>query len=174
MNPKIQLFIEEHIWEIDKNLFAALYEVLYADLDITGLDIRDFTETLLEADINPEDYMDNIPPDYLYKSEGVEMIDIREGTQTIQNSAFFGCVYLKKIYLPHSVKEIEPQAFWDCNNIEELVIMNPSIDISDEAFSGFYPIDNIHYNGTKDQYLNSDFPFVGKHVYCTDGELENK
>ena len=173
MNSKIQTFIEDHIWEIDKNLFYALYEVLAQDEYINGLDICDFTKSLYEADIDPLNYMDGIPSAFRFQDDSITVVDIRNGIKKVSFCAFFDCSKIKKIYFPQSLNTIETQAFWGCDHIEELTIMNPYITMEDDSFSNIRPIEVIHYNGKKQTYIDLNFPFVGKHVYCIDGELEN-
>ena len=173
MNSKIQIFIEDHIWEIDKNLFYALYEILANDEYINGLDICDFTKTLYEAGIDPLNYMDGIPSAFMFQDNSITELDIRNGIKRVEFCAFFDCSKMKKIYFPQSLDKIETQAVWGCDHIEELTIMNPYITIDDDSFSNIRPIEVIHYNGEKNDYIDANFPFVGKIVYCIDGELEN-
>lgn len=176
MNPKIELFIKDHIWAIDKNLFAALYQLLVEDPEYSGFDIADFTRTLYTAEIDPTDYLETIPPAFLFSDDDITVVAIPDGIKAIGYSAYFDCKNIKKIYFPYSVQKIEDQAFWGCNHIEELTIMNPDMYMEEDSFSNnrLPLIKIIHYNGTKDEYINRKFPFVGEHVYCTDGELEDK
>ena len=100
MTPKIQVFIEDHRWEIDKNLFHALYEVLNQDEDISGMDICEFTNALYEADIDPLNYMDEIPSAFSFRDESITDLDIRNGIKKIGFCAFFEC---SNINIPSSV-----------------------------------------------------------------------
>ena len=72
--------------------------------------------------------------------EGLEVIgEMSVGSmyQTTNNSdTFNGCVSLKKITLPSTVKFIGCNAFYGCTNLEEINLPEGLLVIGDEAFSG--------------------------------------
>ena len=111
-----------------------------------------------ESKPDGEVYIGNI----LYKYKG-EMpsnasIIIRNGTESICESAFDGCKGLTKIVLPKSIKVIHDYAFCGCNNLKEIyckALTPPYInhfynDYHDEA-KVYVPV------GLKDIYIEHDF-----------------
>ena len=63
---------------------------------------------------------------------------ILEGTQKIRFSAFEGNVYLKKLYIPKTVTDIEKWAFSDMVSIESIYFDSFDVNIDKEAFSDVY------------------------------------
>ena len=68
--------------------------------------------------------------------EGV--YDIPEGTETIDDNAFWGCAYVEEIKIPQTVTRIGNEAFARCMSLKKLVIpasvktlgYNPFIDLN--------------------------------------------
>lgn len=97
---------------------------------------------------------------YKYKGEmpSNASIIIRNGTESICESAFDGCKGLTKIALPKSIKVIHDYAFCGCNNLKEIyckALTPPYInhfynDYHDEA-KVYVPV------GLKDIYIEHDF-----------------
>ena len=97
---------------------------------------------------------------YKYKGEmpSNASIIIRNGTESICESAFDGCKGLTKIVLPKSIKVIHDYAFCGCNNLKEIyckALTPPYInhfynDYHDEA-KVYVPV------GLKDIYIEHDF-----------------
>ena len=151
MNEAVQEFIESHIELIDKNDFTSLYikaTTIWTFPDNNNTSI--LTETLLDASINPLDYMDYIPLCMFWNSN-ISTIDIPETITFIENDAFFGS-QLTQVSIPASCDSIGPNAFAMCHNLNKIIILNPNIDLDNETFSES-PIKYITYNGTIAQWI---------------------
>ena len=80
-------------------------------------------------------------------------IVIKDGTETICQSAFDGCEDLMSITLPSSLKDIQNYAFCGCNNLKEIyckTLTPPSINSS---YNNFHD-DAVIYvpKGTREAY----------------------
>ena len=64
--------------------------------------------------------------------------NIKDGTKTIAEEAFYGCTRLKSITIPDSVIGVGGQAFIDCTSLTNVTIPASVTDIGDEAFGYFY------------------------------------
>ena len=56
---------------------------------------------------------------------GLEEVIIPHGVEYIGNFAFERCINLKRVYIPSTVTEIEPQAFWESDNVTLYIKDNP-------------------------------------------------
>lgn len=66
-----------------------------------------------------------------------ESVTIPEGVEIIAREAFRENTSIKTVYLPKSIKEIGPLAFWRCSELSEIVFSGEKIDLIDwNAFSG--------------------------------------
>ena len=64
----------------------------------------------------------------------LKQIIIPNGVQCIQMHAFSECNSIKEVHIPASVKRIDTWAFSSLENLEMIVVDNPNIDISPDAF----------------------------------------
>lgn len=171
MTDTVKDLINFHETEIDHNMWDVLYTVFNSEgpNQLKYQYIGEFTEVMLGADICPTDYLDYIPEGYLYDTN-VHEADIREGIQELRTYAYGGCHQLKKVYLPHSVKKLAENTFAYCDTIDEIVIMNPKIDID---YLAFYDtsVKVIHYNGTVEEWNNLIHNISVEKIICLDGEL---
>lgn len=114
----------------------------------------EFTQLCLESNINPLNYMDEVPNSYLANSD-IESIIIPDRIKTISLFVFYYCTKLTNITIPNSVTTIGKYAFYDCVKLMD-----------------------INYNGTKEQWKaipkgtewKHDVPSTCK-VHCTDGDI---
>lgn len=82
----IDKLIERFIKEIDDNDFDYIYDQLYWNFLASSFTyIGKFTEKLLEADINPLLYMDNIPNYYLCGAKKTRVLIVPENIKTLGN-----------------------------------------------------------------------------------------
>ena len=114
MIPELKRFIEENIDLINDNKFHDVYN------KIKSYKFRRlFTEAMLEAEINPLNYMEVVPKRYLYESN-IQHVDIPVGVIVIDKYAFADCRQIKEVIIPEGVIEIGEGAFYKCTSLEVL------------------------------------------------------
>ena len=64
------------------------------------------------------------------------VINIKEGTVSISNWAFYGCTGLTSVTIPNSVTTIESWAFYGCRGLTSITIPNSVTSIGESAFNG--------------------------------------
>ena len=114
--------------QIQGSIFARLPNLKYVKLPNT---LEDFA---------PYAFLECVSLEEVVIPEGIEVIgELNIGTmyQTIGNSdTFSGCVSLKKITLPSTVKYIGNNAFGGCTSLEEINLPEGLLVIGDDAFNG--------------------------------------
>ena len=113
MNKKVREFINEYSQAIDDNAWDEVYYKASTQLDsFTGA----LTDALLEAGIDPLNYLDYVPEAYCFGSKTTDIV-LPEGIKTISIDAFADSK-LEKIDFPSSLKTIDYDAFQSCNLTE--------------------------------------------------------
>ena len=132
MNKYIKQFIEKYKNLLADEDFASLYKE--ADKELPGyLDIGSLTQIFLDLDINPLDYMSEIPNGYLTGAV-VKSVDIPDHITNIGRSAFNDCKSLTSIIIPDSVISIKDWAFCGCSSLTSVTIGGSVTTIGDSAF----------------------------------------
>ena len=193
---ELSKFIKAHVKEINNNNFAKVYEDTNDSLTPCLLTSK-LTELFLDAGLEPLEYMQAIPANYLAYSK-LTSITIPENITSIGRCAFSGCDSLTSITIPDSVTSIGSSAFENCSGLTSIVIPDSvtSIDhwafqyctgltsatigngvksISRYAFWDCASLKDIYFNGTKDQWnviKKIDSGIKNCTIHCTDGDLE--
>lgn len=193
---ELSKFIKAHVNEINNNNFAKVYEDTNDSLTPCLLTSK-LTELFLDAGLEPLEYMQAIPANYLAYSK-LTSITIPENITSIGRCAFSGCDGLMNITIPDSVTSIGSAAFEHCSGLTSIVIPDSvtSIDhwafqyctgltsatigngvksISRYAFWDCASLKDIYFNGTKDQWnviKKIDSGIKNCTIHCTDGDLE--
>ena len=193
---ELSKFIKAHVNEINNNNFAKVYEDTNDSLTPCLLTSK-LTELFLDAGLEPLEYMQAIPANYLAYSK-LTSITIPENITSIGRCAFSGCDGLMNITIPDSVTSIGSAAFENCSGLTSIVIPDSvtSIDhwafqyctgltsatigngvksISRYAFWDCASLKDIYFNGTKDQWnviKKIDSGIKNCTIHCTDGDLE--
>lgn len=193
---ELSKFIKAHVNEINNNNFAKVYEDTNDSLTPCLLTSK-LTELFLDAGLEPLEYMQAIPANYLAYSK-LTSITIPENITSIGRCAFSGCDSLTSITIPDSVTSIGSSAFENCSGLTSIVIPDSvtSIDhwafqyctgltsatigngvksISRYAFWDCASLKDIYFNGTKDQWnviKKIDSGIKNCTIHCTDGDLE--
>lgn len=94
------------------------------------------TELLVDAGIEPLDYLPYIPDKYAPGGKLITEVVIPENIKGIGRSAFEDCTGLTSVTIPDSVTSIGSYAFSGCNNLTGITIPNSVTSIGSEAFSG--------------------------------------
>ena len=165
--PEIKTLIETYFQLIKDEDFESLYEKVESEWMI-----KELTEALLKADINPLEYMSRIPACFLAGNKyintfnipsNIRVIDVaafRDCTQlasvnipdsvvSIGGSAFSGCSTLDKVVIPDLVTTIERYTFYNCTSLTSLSLPNNLTTIKGWAFLHTSLVD-LSYRGTKD------------------------
>ena len=193
---ELSKFIKAHVNEINNNNFAKVYEDTNDSLTPCLLTSK-LTELFLDAGLEPLEYMQAVPANYLAYSK-LTSITIPENITSIGRCAFSGCDGLTSITIPDSVTSIGSSAFENCSGLTSIVIPDSvtSIDhwtfqyctgltsatigngvksISRYAFWDCASLKDIYFNGTKDQWnviKKIDSGIKNCTIHCTDGDLE--
>lgn len=165
-------FIEKYKDLINSNSFEKLYDKVVIERGINN--IPKFTSLLLEANINPLNYMSYIPPYFLLKTY-VQNITIPSHIEKILHQSFYNCSNLEEIILPDSIKTIGMDAFCLCKNLK-YIELNKNIQLIGHcAFKDISTNAKIIYKGTKEEFdkisiYNDSFEYPAK-ISCLDGEI---
>lgn len=147
MIPELKQFIEENIDLISDNEFNAVYNKIKS-YKFTRL----FTEVMLEAEINPLNYMEAVPSRYLYASD-IQHFDIPVGIIVINKYAFAGCSQVDEITIPEGIIKIGEGAFYDCTSLTSLYLPSTLKYVDVGAFHGCKNLQNITFAGTTKQWI---------------------
>ena len=148
MIPELKQFIEENIDLIRDNEFNDVYNKIKSYI-FTRL----FTEAMLEAEINPLNYMEAVPPRYLYGSK-LEHIHIPTGIIVINKYSFADCRQIKEVTIPEGVIKIGEGAFVGCDALEKLHLPSTLNYIDVGAFEDCRRLKEVTFAGTTKQWLN--------------------
>lgn len=110
-----------------------------------------------------------------YESD-LETITIPGNISIIPEAAFADCSQLRKVILEEGVKEIGYKSFSACTNLEELHLPKSLEKIELNAFLDVYSLNNVYYNGTKDEFKRTTFNVsldeAIEVIRCIDGDLK--
>lgn len=193
---ELSKFIKAHVNEINNNNFAKVYEDTNDSLTPCLLTSK-LTELFLDAGLEPLEYMQAVPANYLAYSkltsitipenitsigrcafsgcDGLTNITIPDSVTSIGSAAFEHCSGLTSIVIPDSVTSIDHWAFQYCTGLTSATIGNGVKSISRYAFWDCASLKDIYFNGTKDQWnviKKIDSGIKNCIIHCTDGDLK--
>lgn len=134
-------FIKVHVNEINNNNFAKVYEDANDSLTPYLLTCK-LTELFLDAGINPLEYMEEVPEEYLAYSK-LTSVTIPDNITSIKARAFFDCEELTSITIPDSVTSIGNSAFRECIRLTSVTIGSGVTSIGYSAFRDCIRLMNI-------------------------------
>ena len=199
MNRRVKKFIEENINLIENNRWEEIYNK--AGKNLQSNEIGEFTQIMLEAYIDPLNYLDYVPMCYLRNSDISGGFNRPRGIKAIGNHAFYYCRSLTSVTIPNSVMSIGDYAFAQCDSLTNITIPdsvtnigvwtfcgcrsltsvtigNSVTSIGYEAFRACTVLTSITYKGTKEQWENikkegywHDSTSL-KVIHCLDGDIE--
>ncbi len=167
--------IETHIDLIDNNEYDKLYDQLAYSCRYRS--ISDFTKTLLQAGINPLNYLTRIPEAYMWRSDITTLHNIPRAITDIGDSAYAVCESLTSIILPEKIGYIGHSAFDGCNHLSYVELPKSLQRIRSGAFQSCDQLKEVIYHGTTDQWnhieiAESAFPYDHQvNIKCTDGTV---
>lgn len=115
MDKWIKETLREHKDLIEENKWEEFYEDIHEDSR------GEITSVLLDAGINPLDYMSYMPDDFLYEAS-ISRFTIPKNIVNISTGAFAGCESLTHVDVPESIKIIGSYAFFQCRGLTDFVI----------------------------------------------------
>lgn len=122
ISEELKKFLEDNKDLITSHKYKELYEKANCEIRLfTG----NLTELLYAANINPLDYMDEIPDFFFYKSD-IESFNIPKHIKKIGDDAFNNCKNLKNIFIPNSITSIGVSAFMDCIDLKSITFEDDS------------------------------------------------
>lgn len=104
--------------------------------------IGEFTSLLLQVNINPLNYMNEVPSNYLYANKEISTVIIPYRIKSIGSDAFKYCTALTKITIPNSVEFIGESAF-SGSSITDITLPNKIKSIYFMTFSNCKSLTNI-------------------------------
>ena len=149
MNRNVSTFINKHKDMINNDDWEMLY--VSANNILNSQDIGELTTILLASDIDPLNFLDSIPKNYLAHAD-ISKFDIPKNIKKIDRSAFNACKYLINVTIPSGVTSIGNEAFAYCDNLNSITIPDSVEYIGSWAFSFSNNLTSIVYNGTKEQW----------------------
>lgn len=173
---KIKKFLIEFSNDINNKNFDLVYKKWLFD-DIAP--VRVLTELFYNSGIDPLRYTSYVPIQYAKDSDKVDSIIIPSNIKAIGLDAFknsnlrqivfsnstkcdsidhkaFSGVFIKRIAIPESIREIGVEAFQGCTELEEVSFPNtPGIKLLAGTFRGCSKLTTIQYNGTAKEYYQN-------------------
>ena len=154
------------------------------------------SKLLYSIGIDPLDYMDEVPEDFILGCDEIQSFTIPNHIKRIGSDAFLGCNELTNITIPNSVTGIDhgafyscdklmtvtigdnvtyigSYAFYECGNLKSVTIPNSVIQIHYDAFVGCRRLKSINYLGTvsdwnKIKISDKAFSKALKEIKCKD------
>lgn len=145
---ELKQFIEDNIDLISDNKFNDVYNKIKS-YKFTRL----FTEAMLEADINPLNYMEDVPKRYLDGSS-ISAVNIPVGITHIREYSFARCSNLEEIDIPEGVAYILEGAFMNCSKVERIHLPSTLKFIDFSVFAGCTSLKQVTFAGTVDYWVN--------------------
>ena len=141
INNYLKDFINDNMEYINKNEFSYLYYHLFDQTDpYDQLQTSKFTQVMLTAKIDPLDFMEGVPPSYLFECEEIEKclrdkVMIPKHLISVGAQAFSGTNWNKPILISNNMLKMEEYCFSSCQIIKMIINANDSLYIDPYAFS---------------------------------------
>lgn len=125
---------------INKNDFTYVYHLFDQTDAYDQLQTSKFTQVMLGAQINPLDFMEGVPPSFLFECEDTEKVlqnkvMIPKHLTSIGAQAFSGTDWKNPILISNNMLKIEEYCFSACHIIKMIINANDSLHIDSYAFS---------------------------------------
>ena len=124
-------FLRKNTQLLEEGNFDELYERVYFT---PGLKTSALTAFLLEADIEPLDYLTSVPNHYMKGIKSITMTIIPDNVTSIGKYAFYNCTGLTSVTIGNSVTSIGGSAFENCISLTSVTIPDSVTSIGDCAF----------------------------------------
>lgn len=118
LDPGTIRFIKEFEDMIDANDFKSLYAHAWS----LGANLNELGRMFYDSDIDPLEYMTEVPEQFFADNHDLLEISIPEGITRLCDSCFYDCINVKEIIVPRSVKQIDEWALAGLDNVKEITI----------------------------------------------------
>ena len=143
VKEKLKEVIQENLKALNNNDFTTLYKAAYNKDWYSGKVTTLLTELLLDAGINPLEYMTYVPDCWLYTSESVKKVTIPGNIKTVNFHAVSNNISLKELVLEDGIERIGIEAFFRNINLTKIVVPDSVTQIDKGAFMGNYSLKEI-------------------------------
>ena len=133
LTKNLKQFLEKNIELIEENKFDELYKKAENDLYFSQ-GIGTLTRTLLAANINPIEYLSEIPYCYLYGDSTITGFVIPDNIEFINSEAFANCSQLHDVIFGKDVSVIYYGAFENCTELANVKLNDGLLEIGQYAF----------------------------------------
>lgn len=144
----IKDFIQKYSGEINNNDFNSIYNAIDEDFALNTNETGVLTKLFLLSGINPLDYMEWVPSNFLRSVKNIDYINIPNKIEEICMSAFFdtdlksiklpsnlivmgeycfACSGIIKVKIPSNVSIIGQGAFQQCYNLKDVIFETTNI-----------------------------------------------
>lgn len=133
LTKNLKEFLEKNIELVEENKFDELYKKAENDLYFSQ-GIGTLTRMLLTANINPIEYLSEIPYCYLYGDSKITQFIIPDKIEFISSEAFGNCSQLHDIIFGKNVSVIYYGAFENCTELINVELNEGLLEIGQYAF----------------------------------------
>lgn len=133
LTKNLKEFLEKNIGLVEENKFDELYKKAENDLYFSQ-SIGTLTRTLLTANINPVEYLSEIPYCYLYGDSKITQFVIPDKIEFINSEAFADCSQLHDVIFGKDVSVIYYGAFEGCTQLTNVTLNEGLLEIGQYAF----------------------------------------
>ena len=125
---------------INKNDFTYVYNLFDQADAYDQLQTSKFSQVMLGANINPLDFMEGVPPSFLFECADIEVVlqnkvMIPKHLISIGAQAFSGTTWKNPILISNNMLKMEEYCFSSCQIIKMIINANDSLHIDSYAFS---------------------------------------
>ena len=152
MIPELKQFLKSNRDKVNNKDFKFLYDELKY---ISAPAIKEMTEMFLTLGIDPAEYLEIIPQQYLANSESEYTQCFCPDTtklNIISNYAFLNCTGIEEALLPEGLQYIGINSFHGCKNLTTLDLPKSLIKIDKYAFMNCEKLRNVRFNGTIEEW----------------------
>lgn len=135
LTKNLKEFLEKNIELIEENKFNELYKKAENDLYFSQ-GIGTLTRALLAANIDPIEYLSDIPYCYLYGDSNITEFVIPDKIKVVNSCAFCNCSQLHDVIFGTDVALILYGAFDGCSELTNVTLNDGLVDIGQYAFHG--------------------------------------
>ena len=145
-------FLKDIIIEFEEEINNKAFDVIYDNIDSMYLKAA-FTALLLKNNINPLEYMDEVPEYFAYGLD-IEDFVIPNNITKILSCAFEDCSILTNITIGSGTTHIYNSAFSNCERLASITIPKSVVYIGRGAFRNCSKLKDVYYEGSKEDWKN--------------------